>query len=566
MYNVPARGQSDAPADRSYDVRDAWVNGRGATLVYDPATQVAVARGAGRGRLVACAVLLGVGVFLALLLVVPGTINVLDGQSMVQVTRSIVERGDVTVSAPVYGVPGLHGHLYSKYGPGQSLAAVPLYLLGRALQPLVPAYYRPELPVLAASLLPALATALAAALLLLAAVELGASVGGALALALVYAAATPAAVYATQWFSEPLVACALLAAVYMVLRDRAAPALWRPLLAGAALALAVATRLDALLFAPPLLLYALVPPERRAARLAALALPLAVALAGLGLYNAARFGSPTQTGYSGGNVYDVRDTHPWHGLASLAEGLYGLLLSPGKGVVEYAPAVLLAPFGAAVLWARRRAEAALLLALVLIDLIAHANVLIRWVGGWSWGPRFLLPVLPLLLLLAAPLLRPGARYRRAAGRALAVLAALGLLVQAPALLVYQPTTYICALQPRYGIRCGATPPVAAMTRLEDDYINQPDLSPIVGSWRQLGNAATWAAPAGGALAVAPSLVARKSVTVAPHTWWRLLALQGVPAGRLIAVCVVLAALAVIFLLAALRLVLHIRDGEKRNFA
>lgn len=505
-----------------------------------------------RVRVGAVAVLAGLGVLCALLLVVPGTVNVLDGQSMVQVTRSIAERGDATVAAPVYGVRGLHGYLYSKYGPGQSLAAVPLYLAGRALAPLVPAYYRPELPLMAASLLPALATALTAALLVLGAVELGASLGGALALALVYAVATPAVVYATQWFSEPLAACLLLAAFYVLLRDRAAPTLWRPLLAGALLALLVATRLDAALFVPPLLLYLLLPRERRAARLFALCLPLAAALAGLGFYNAARFGSPLESGYSGGNVYDVRDTHPSHSVASLLGAVYGLLISPGKGLVEYAPVVLLAPFGALAAWTRRRAETALLLALIAIDLIAHANVLIRWVGGWSWGPRFLLPVLPLLLLLIAPLLRRSVRARRGVGAALAVLAVLGLLVQAPALAVYEPNAYIAALEPRYHIQSGVTPPVAAMTRLEQDYITRPDLSPIVGSWRMLSQASTWAQP-GGRAAVAPALVASKSVTVAPHTWWRLLALQGAAPGLLALACVALAALAAAFLLAASRL-------------
>src|SRR5438128_1155785 len=110
-----------------------------------------------------------------------------------------------------------------------------------------------------AALLPALATALTAALLALAAVELGASARGALALGLVYAVATPAAVYALQWFSEPLTALAVLAAVYLLVRDRARPTAWRAFLAGAALAVAVATRIEVLLFAPPLVLYALLP-------------------------------------------------------------------------------------------------------------------------------------------------------------------------------------------------------------------------------------------------------------------------------------------------------------------
>ena len=548
------------------------------------------------------ATLLGLGVLAALLLVAPGALSGFDGQSMFGVTRSIVDRWDVTVHDAVIGVPGLGGRYYSKFGPGQSLAAIPLYLIGRALEAVVPSWYRPELPGLVSSLLPALAIACTAALLALAAAELGAAPRGALLLGIVYAVATPAGVYATLWFSEPLTACATLAAVYLLLRDRDRLTAWRPLLAGAATALAVCTRLESLLFAPPLLLYAVLPRRRRPLRAAAFVLPLAVALAGLALYNAARFGSPLETGYSEGLGTAMRDTHPPHTLASLAEGLYGLLISPGKGLLEYAPVLLLAPLGAAMLWRRRRPELLLLLLVFALDLVAHANVLIRWVGGWSWGPRFLLPVLPLALLLLAPLLgaalTPGAltpppplpaagrggqlssdsragsleghigpanagwhtdgleqsggagrvprpqidnaRALKGRGRVLpGVLAALivaGIVVQAPALVVYEPHTYIHYLQAT--VRVAGHP--VDVTTLEDDYINRPTWSPIIGSWQQLGLAGTWTAPG----QVSPELLTRQNVTVEPHTWWRLLAYQGVPTAPLAIACALLLAMAI----------------------
>ena len=611
------------------------------------------------------ATLLGLGVLAALFLVTPGALSGFDGQSMFGVTRSIVEHWDVTVHDAVIGVPGLGGRYYSKFGPGQSLLAIPLYLVGRALEAVVPSWYRPELPGLVSSLLPALAIAFTAALLVLAAVELGASLRGALLLGIVYAVASPAGVYATLWFSEPLTACATLAAVYLLLRDRDRLTLWRPLLAGVATALAVCTRLESLLFAPPLLLYAALPRRARLPRAAAFALPLAVALIGLALYNAARFGSPLETGYSEGLGSAMRDTHPPHTLASLAEGLYGLLISPGKGLLEYAPVLLLAPLGAAMLWRRRRRpELLLLLTVFALDLVAHANVLIRWVGGWSWGPRFLLPVLPLALLLLAPLLGevlthpsrkreptplsaagegeqssglrppgwtgtgrsqldrsrpvgsqsakrgwsgasqhvlhgkrprwtadPAGRGRGASqpsrwtadpagrvggasqpwtdrgrldsqlpsfsgsvgppkgrGRAprgvLAALVVAGIVAQAPALVVYEPHTYIHYLQAT--VRVAGHP--VDVTTLEDDYINRPTWSPIIGSWQQLGLAGTWTPPG----QVSPELLTRQNVTVAPHTWWRLLSYQGVPTTPLAVVCALLLALAIACVYGAFR--------------
>ena len=523
------------------------------------------------GRVVLAALLLGLGVLAVLLLAAPGVIDVADGQSMFGVTRAIVERGDVAIQvAPGYtnpGVPGLHEQFYSKYGPAQSLLAVSFYLLGRALEPLVPGFYRPELPNMAASALPVLVTAATTALLVLCAVELGAAVWGALGLGLIYALTTPAPVYATQWFSEPLTALLALAVFYLLLRDRRdrrGPTVWRPLLAGVALGLAVATRVETVLFVLPFLLYALLPARRRAVRVAAFALPLAVTLAGLGLYDAVRFGSPLDSGYVNAGAWDQHDLHPEHSLPSLLDGLYGLLLSPGKGLLEYAPVTLLAPVGTALLWVRRRAETALLLGVIGIDTVAHANVLIRWLGGWSWGPRFLIPVVPLVLLLLVPLLRPSSAGRtrlssrrdhgmvRAASwrpsLLLAALAVVGLLVQLPALVVHEPHIYIYDLKPIYGA-VGANPPISRMLRLENDYVHDPALSPILGSWRLLGDKSTWT-PAT-AQAVDPANVAQKSETVAPHTWWRLLYLQGTPAGPLYAACALLAILALACLAGAL---------------
>src|SRR5262249_51270959 len=152
-------------------------------------------------------------------------------------------------------------------------------------------------------------------------------------LSLIYLFATPAVVYATQWFSEALTSCALLVAFYLLLKERAGPRAWHLPASGAVLALAVVTRLDALLLVPPLLLYAVSGARFATGRLLAILSPLAVALAGLGLYDQARFASPLETGYSGGDVFAVRDTHPVRSLSSLAEGLYGLLLSPGKGLL-----------------------------------------------------------------------------------------------------------------------------------------------------------------------------------------------------------------------------------------
>jgi hypothetical protein len=65
-----------------------------------------------------------------------GRTNSYDGQSMFATTRALVEHGTLaisSVSANAFGTLGRDGLYYSKYGIGQSLAEMPLYLVGKLL-------------------------------------------------------------------------------------------------------------------------------------------------------------------------------------------------------------------------------------------------------------------------------------------------------------------------------------------------------------------------------------------------------------------------------------------------
>ncbi len=105
-------------------------------------------------------------------------------------------------------------------------------------------------------------------------------------------------------------------------------------------------------------------------------------------------------------------------------GLRGLLLSPGKGLPLYSPWLLLALPGT-VLFARRHRLDSLIVTLFPALVILLYGMKLGWHGG-SWGPRYLLPVIPLLSLAAAPAvewcLRRGGRWAAALG-ALAALSA-----------------------------------------------------------------------------------------------------------------------------------------------
>lgn len=129
--------------------------------------------------------------------------------------------------------------------------------------------------------------------------------------------------------------------------------------------------------------------------------------------NLADRGSATDFGYGvGGLVPFVHDA---------GAGLLGLTLSPGRGLLLYAPIAL-----ASLAMARRLRGAALLLCtgapLVLALVVARWY---GWHGGCCWGPRFLLPILP--LVVAPAVLAPR--------RLSAALLAAGFVVNLPGVLV-----------------------------------------------------------------------------------------------------------------------------------
>jgi 4-amino-4-deoxy-L-arabinose transferase-like glycosyltransferase len=411
-----------------------------------------------------------------------------DGETIYQVTRSLVDGQGFAIPPPLpgtivvdelgepippeqlreggqYGAWGVDGRFYAQYGVGQSLLAVPFYLAGRGIQKLVSWGTADFASRAAVMFLSPLALSLACGVLYLLARQLGYGQNAALAVALVVGLATPLWVYSKMFFSEPLVTLAFVVATLSALRaDEGSAGYW--IVCGAALGMAVLVKPVSLAVAPAFLAYALLRRTIHWRPLLLVAGPLAGAVIAVGGYNLARFGSPLDTGYRTA-AWDVL---PW-------VGLYGLLLSPGRGLLWYCPPLVLGIAGFPALARWRPRPAALLGGTCALYLLAHATYNC-WHGGGAWGPRLILPIVPLLLLPAGLWLQRSLRqgWQRLG---LAAIVAAGSIVQWPAMLVH-PARTLQALYDR-----SASPTEFTLRQLY-----RPADSLLLGQWRSLAEAAS----------------------------------------------------------------------------
>jgi 4-amino-4-deoxy-L-arabinose transferase-like glycosyltransferase len=450
-----------------------------------------------------------------------------DDILMFQVTESIVERGTFAVTSPhdegdnARSIPGEDGRGYAKYGIGQSLVAIPLYVVSDLLlDPLLPLeeehdpYGNQRLgPVIyGTSLTNALLGGGAVALLWLLARAIGDSRPTAFVLALLLAFATPLAHYAATFLSEPLTMLALLMTVYGLVRtasgrwtcDAGIPAhhrVPRPTsatqsvpgpspdvfawlaLSGFAAGLALASRIavGVALVAPGLWLLWLGwewgRQRWRDGLLACVAwgVPVALWLAGIGAYNWVRFGSVLETGY-GDEAGEF--TEPF------LTGLTGLLVSPGKGLLWYSAPLLLAIAGS---WrfARRRPDLALVITGMFAATLALYSRYYVWDGGGVWGTRFLLPLVPLLLLPAGEVIErlwQPLSHRRLVTGAVIVVAALGLWISAVSIIV-PFDRYVNEYNASAELKDAATweiadSPIVVHTERADDFTTGPDIAAV----------------------------------------------------------------------------------------
>ena len=229
----------------------------------------------------------------------------------------------------------------------------------------------------------------------------------ALVVGLVYALGTMAWPYAKFDFAEPLLTTSLLASVWLLMLHRDTGLRRYVALAGWVALFAVATKYVTVIALPCLALYVVTQqkPGRswaetwRVTRMPLLLflLPFVIVVPVLLLGAALLF--DVRLLYERELIGGIQ--RGWLELPFLL-GFHGLVTSWGKGLLWYNPALLLTL--PAVPWFVRRHgwRSLIFLALPLVYVVLYSKKQV-WYGGNGWGPRYLVPILPYLLVMGAPL-------------------------------------------------------------------------------------------------------------------------------------------------------------------
>jgi hypothetical protein len=338
-------------------------------------------------------------------------------------TEHLADAGDLSVpqtlairsagGQPIFfGKVGLDRKPYAPYGPLTAFLALPHHLIGRVVAALagVPRSAPPAglVWVFLVGGLTMTATATAAALTVAgfhrAALALGTPERTAFVLAMLLGGATVLWPYGTSFYSEAWQAAAFIWAAALLLEARRGPPRARALVILASLLLAAAglTKVTALVFAPGFVVAALCDRSRslRARLEVALALAAGIAFAtGVHMtWNLYRFNQPFDFGYDWAET--IPELPPRAFLAAdVPRGLAVLLVSPGKSLFLWAPALFLAFARAKRFFQREPAVAIGIATAAGVGLVFYAAYLFPE-GAYSHGPRNLVPIIPLMLLPA----------------------------------------------------------------------------------------------------------------------------------------------------------------------
>jgi hypothetical protein len=419
----------------------------------------------------------------------PGHFKNAEGAVSYETTQNLVEHQSLHVThfkgadTPL----GKDGKPYAASGLGQSIAAVPLYLAGKAEHALAPhavdQYFAGRTieggllggssTIFFVSLFNQVVAPLTCVVFYLVLLRLGFTLRDSLVATLAYGLGTMAWTGSHDSFHDPLETLMLLSCVYVLYSRRQALRPVDALLAGTLLGYGALARTNVIGVMPAFVGYFLwlragdlraisgyirsAGPSERGLWMCFVA-PLIASLGVLLLLNYVRYGGLFEFNP---NVQEQGFT-----LQSIPTSLYAQLLSPGRSVFLYSPPLAGAIFCIGRFRREHPAEGALVIT-VTVTYFAIYCTYAAWSQSWNWGPRYLEPAVTFLLLPVAYMLE-----RRSSAVWLALLAALGIGIQLLGVLV--DYRYVYSLQW-----------LAKGYLANDAYLYIPRISPIPTHLRDL---------------------------------------------------------------------------------
>ena len=245
----------------------------------------------------------------------------------------------------------------------------------------------------------ALPTALIGALMYLLLARFTAQSWPRIAVVLGYGLLTPAFAYAGAFYGHQLSAACLFAAFYLVFMNTSRLPTRTLLAIGLSLGYSVVTETPSILIVGILFLYTFYRLQDRR-RIAWVMLTGALIAAGWMIYNTAVFGAPLELGYSHSELWTEQHET---GFMSLTwphwDAIWGITFGAFRGLFILSPWLLLAVPGFVLWWrsGEQRPEFWVALTSTLAMFLFNSSSIMWW-GGFAIGPRYMLPMLPFMVL------------------------------------------------------------------------------------------------------------------------------------------------------------------------
>lgn len=208
-------------------------------------------------------------------------------------------------------------------------------------------------------------------------------------LALVFNCTTFVWPYNTSFFLQPVLALTLITSVYFLTKEMHGIRYVDSILSGLFLGMSILIHPSAVILIPGFLLYGIIKLKTRKKIMIFIGAFYVTASIQI-ITNYLKYNDPLSFGYNAIGV--VSEHSNW-------EGILGLLFSPGWGIMFYFPLAILLPISLFRMYSKDKTLLFLITYSFVVSWLFFGTLATpHWSGFGAWGPRYFIPILPLLVI------------------------------------------------------------------------------------------------------------------------------------------------------------------------